>query len=35
MASDDDDCMDENKSLIQRVRECMGGESSGVESRDN
>jgi hypothetical protein len=32
--SDEDDCTDEDKSLLQRVRDCMGGEASGVDERD-
>lgn len=37
MASEesDEDCTDSDKSLIQRVKDCMGGEDSGVETRDD
>lgn len=30
---DDTDCTDEDKSFLQRVKDCMGGEKSGVEER--
>lgn len=35
MGSDtDSDCTDESKSIIQRVKDCMGGEKSGTDRRD-
>lgn len=31
---DDDDCTDNDKGIIQAIRDCMGGEESGVEKRE-
>lgn len=29
----DDDCADESKNILQRVKDCMGGEKSGADRR--
>lgn len=30
----DEDCMDDDKGLFERIKDCMGGEESGVDERD-
>ena len=32
--SEESDCMDDNKGLVERIKDCMGGEAAGVDERD-
>lgn len=32
--ADETDCDDEDKSMFERLKDCMGGEESGVEKRE-
>lgn len=34
MSSEESDCTDGEKSIIERVKDCMGGEKSGRDARE-
>lgn len=34
MSSDEDDCTDNDKSLIESIKDCMGSEKSGKDRRE-